>query len=431
MPKPLASRKSAKQLATYTAREGLATQGKPHYLHYVTDGVYLGYRRNATTAGTWVVRVNDGMQPEWTKTIGLADDAEPADGERVLSFTQADAKARQIVNGDGAVASSMTLDQALVRYEKALAKEGTPTYNARHCRCHLTPALLAQQIAMVTVDELERWRDGLKLSNVTYNRMKKGILTAVKQAVPAALPVWEQGLPSLAAVTKGENAGRRGGARNVILTDAKVRAFVSEAYKAGAELGLLMHVLAETGTRPAQAALITVANLLDGATPKLKIPKSMKGGRKAAKRVEKAAEFTTVPISASLAARLRQAAGDRADDERLLLQANGRAWDYRKPKEGRPNHPRPPHYYYRRIVDVAVVAIGEDPKRVTPYAFRHSSIVRMLKLNKPIRLVAVMHDTSVKMIEAHYSRYIDDHADEILRGAVLEVENVVTLVTAA
>ena len=43
------------------------------------------------------------------------------------------------------------------------------------------------------------------------------------------------------------------------------------------------------------------------------------------------------------------------------------------------------------------------------YALRHSSIVRMLLRNVPIRLVASLHNTSVAMIEKHYSKYITEH----------------------
>jgi hypothetical protein len=39
------------------------------------------------------------------------------------------------------------------------------------------------------------------------------------------------------------------------------------------------------------------------------------------------------------------------------------------------------------------------------YALRHSSIVRMLLQNIPIRLVASLHNTSTTMIERTYSRF--------------------------
>ena len=92
----------------------------------------------------------------------------------------------------------------------------------------------------------------------------------------------------------------------------------------------------------------------------------------------------------------------RADDAPLFLQGDGRPWGD-NPGAG-----------YHREVKQIVSAIGADPD-VTMYALRHSSIVRMLKVNVPIRLVASLHNTSTKMIEKHYSKYITEHSDDISR----------------
>ena len=62
-----------------------------------------------------------------------------------------------------------------------------------------------------------------------------------------------------------------------------------------------------------------------------------------------------------------------------------------------------------------------DPAEVTMYALRHSSIVRQLLAGVPVRIVAAGHDTSVAMIERNYSRYITDHADALVRGAMLDL----------
>ena len=56
---------------------------------------------------------------------------------------------------------------------------------------------------------------------------------------------------------------------------------------------------------------------------------------------------------------------------------------------------------------------------VIPYAFRHSSIVRGIRANLPIRLVAALHDTSVAMIERHYGRFIADGLDELAARSVV------------
>ena len=59
---------------------------------------------------------------------------------------------------------------------------------------------------------------------------------------------------------------------------------------------------------------------------------------------------------------------------------------------------------------------------ITPYALRHSSIVRHLMKGTPIRLVASAHDTSSAEIERTYSRYIvSDQTEAMLRAALLPV----------
>ena len=54
------------------------------------------------------------------------------------------------------------------------------------------------------------------------------------------------------------------------------------------------------------------------------------------------------------------------------------------------------------------------------YALRHSRIVRHAGSDDPIRLVASLHNTSVAMIEEHYSKYITEHSiDDITRIGLL------------
>jgi hypothetical protein len=57
----------------------------------------------------------------------------------------------------------------------------------------------------------------------------------------------------------------------------------------------------------------------------------------------------------------------------------------------------------------------------TIYALRHSSIVRSLLANVPIRIVATLHDTGILMVERTYSAFIADHADAVARPALIEL----------
>jgi hypothetical protein len=56
-----------------------------------------------------------------------------------------------------------------------------------------------------------------------------------------------------------------------------------------------------------------------------------------------------------------------------------------------------------------------------PCALRYSSIVRGLRAGLPIGLVAALLDTSVAMIERHYSRYIIEGLNELVARAVMPI----------
>jgi integrase len=208
---------------------------------------------------------------------------------------------------------------------------------------------------------------------------------------------WEVGLAGLPGAQE---------ARNVILSDEKVRDFVATAYRHDHRLGLLIDTLAITGARPSQAVRLRVEDLHDHPLrPKLMMPKSAKGGGR--NRGQKKHERYSVPITPALAVKLKEAASGRADDAPLLVQSDGSPWGNN------------PGQRYHRHVDKIVTAIGLEPAVVTVYALRHSSIVRMLLQNVPIRLVASLHNTSVAMIEKTYSKYITEHSDDISRKALL------------
>ena len=51
---------------------------------------------------------------------------------------------------------------------------------------------------------------------------------------------------------------------------------------------------------------------------------------------------------------------------------------------------------------------------ITSYALRHSSICRALLAGVPVSVVAKLHDTSSREIEAHYAAYILDVAGDVL-----------------
>jgi integrase len=389
------------KIETRTQRLKLAVDSAPYFAR-IGRGLAIGYRRNQT-AGTWLVRAADGKGGNWTRSFATADDFEEADGERVLDFWGAQDRARQLARGkDNADDDTkpVTVAQALDHYAADLKARGGLVYNAERVRFHLSPALLGRPVSLLTVRELRRWRDALaaKVAPGTVNRTRAAFAAALELAAtqnPARITNrenWRVGLKGL------PNADQP---RDAVMPDGTIRRLVAAAYEESHELGLLVEVLAVTGTRISQAVRLTVADLqADRSDPRLLMPCSRKGrGRKVERR--------PVPISASLAMLLKQAAAGRSAGAPLLVKPDGSAWNTQRSEHRVP---------FMRAVKRA----GLDPKIMT-YVFRHSSIVRQLLAGTPVRIVAHAHDTGVAMLEKTYSRFIGDHADVLMRRALLDV----------
>jgi integrase len=347
---------------------------RPYSGPSLARGILLLYRRNKTN-GTWVLKVSDGHGAYWTKGFALADDFEDADGKTVLTFHQAQEQAKKLArSGDGnAGTTPITVDGALNAYKTDLTARSANPYNAEWPRVHLTCALLSKPVALLGSTELKNWRDGLlgTLAASTINRLGRCLCAALEQAALHGKRIqnreaWEIGLAILPDAQE---------ARNVIIPDDKVREFVATAYTLDEKFGLLADTLAITGARPSQAVRLRVEDLHDHPLrPKLMMPKSAKGGGR--NRSQKRRERYSVPITVALSRKLKTAARGRVDAAPLLLQSEGSSWGDN------------PGQYYHRDVNKVVTAIGLDPAEVTMYCLRHSSIVRMLLRNVPIRLVA-------------------------------------------
>ncbi len=333
-------------------------------------------------------------------------------GHLAPPFDQAMTQARLLARGQDAAEESKTLatvEDALADYKVDLMARAADTKNADRPRMHLGPALLRRPLALLSEQELTAWRNGLvrdktkhgrKLTPSSINRTMSAVQAALILKCPERAHVWRAGLKRLPNAEQSRN-------KLFVLPDATICAIVADAYTLDAKFGLLCEVLSETGTRPVQAARMKVGYLIEHASaPRLLIPKSAKGGGR--NRAEKKRETYPLPISVALAMKLKQAAAGRADDDRLLLRADGMPWNERDV-----------HADYREAFAEIVKAHGLSSK-ITAYCFRHSSIVRQLLRGVPTRVVAANHNTSVSEIERTYSKYIVDHSDQLTRAALLD-----------
>jgi hypothetical protein len=278
------------------------------------------------------------------------------------------------------------VDRALVDYKADLIARGANAHNAVAPRKHLPASLISKPVQLLTSKELKHWQIGLldKLAPASVNRLCNSLCASLELARrhdPRILnrDSWETGLAGLPDAQK---------ARNVVMSDATIHALVAAAYRKDHQLGLFVDTLAVTGK------------------PKLMMPKSGKGGGR--NRSQKKLERYSVPITAALSKRLKVACDGRAAGASLLLRTDGSPWG---------DNPAP---YYRRDVRELIAGIGENPGETTLYSLRHSSVVRMLLKNIPIRLIAALHNTSVGQIERNYSRHITEHhSDDLTRTGLL------------
>ena len=290
-------------LETRTARLKLAVRRKPYSGPSLARGMALLYRRNKTN-GSWVLKASDGHGAYWTKAIAEADDLDESNGKTILTFFEAQDQAKKLARGeDGSTGNApITVDGALNDYRRDLEARGANPYNADWPRLHLSSVLLSKPVALLAATDLKKWRDGLlgAMAPATINRLCRCVCAALELATQHDERIqnrqaWEVGLAVL------PNAQE---ARNVIISDDKVREFVGTAYGLDHQFGLLADTLAVTGARPSQAARLRVEDLHDHPVrPKLAMPKSAKGGGR--NRSAKKAERYSVPITAQLAAKLK------------------------------------------------------------------------------------------------------------------------------
>jgi integrase len=403
---------------------------------------HLGYRRGSR-AGVWLVRWRSGKGYRQAP-LGAADDTIRAG---TLSYEAAMKAARRLVEQErlnaaaAAAGPVLTVRSAVESYitsrdardarragreKKSDAASRLGRYVIGHPatgkRAEIAPAALAE-IALHNLKErdLLKWRAGLPdaLGENTRQRLVNDLKAALNAArtanrdrLPAALAeTIKQGLHAAERVDEREPVARD----NQILSDGDIGRLIRAAREVDAEqqwggdLFRLVVVLAATGGRFSQVARMRVADCQIGAG-RLLVPVSRKGrGGKVG--------TVTVPVGRDVLDALAPIVGGRRADAPLLerwrhvQEPGGMAWrrDSRAAWRAASELIRPWHTLRERA----------GLPEVIPYALRHSSIVKGIRANLPIRLVAALHDTSTAMIERHYSKWITTGLEELARAAIV------------
>jgi integrase len=412
--------------APITTRRGRSALAGGVHWRGIDPDIHLGYRKGKR-GGRWLVRWYAGEQQYRQETIGTADDV-LAEGN--LSFEEACRVARGTVAAARKAAKGVAFTPALtvreavdgyiaMRDARETARRGRPAKSDAHrLRLYVTSdATLADRpLRALTEMDLKGWQGRLvgfkptslrRLSNDLKAALNASFLDH-RRSLPADLPLTiKYGLK----VEAGDwDEGEPGGRDNQILPDEQVRAIVAKADEIDddGDFALLVLLLAATGARFSQLKRMRVRDAQPGQS-RLFVPSSRKGKRRAG-------SFIRVQIGADVSARIAAAIADREPEELLLehwryRQTAPQNWvrSYRGPWDAATEMIRK-----WRLVVAALGLVG-----TVPYALRHSSIVRAIRSGLPIRLVAALHDTSVVMIERHYSRWITEGLEELAARAVV------------
>lgn len=155
------------RLETRTARSKLRARKEP-YWRGVSAGCHIGYYRGLR-GGTWVARYRADSGRGYTKTsLGLADDVQDADGQRILSFAQAQEKARRwfhemarAQDGSGHV-GPYTVEDACRDYVEWFTSRRKSLHSTQLAiNAHILPPLGSLRVAKLTTGIIRRWHDNV------------------------------------------------------------------------------------------------------------------------------------------------------------------------------------------------------------------------------------------------------------------------------
>jgi integrase len=171
-------------LGTAEARRRLKVQGKPHY-RLLEEGLHLGYRRLADGAGKWVARFYAGEQQYAVETFAVADDLSDANGLSVLSFSQAQQKARELRDERDRSAAGKgpyTVSDACRDYLEFIDERRKSAADIRtRLEAFVIPKLGDIEASKLTTDNIEKWLTALAKAPARV-RTKKGAQQAHRQA---------------------------------------------------------------------------------------------------------------------------------------------------------------------------------------------------------------------------------------------------------
>jgi integrase len=381
-------------LETRTKRLKLPIARKPIFVR-IGPGLSLGYRRNQT-AGTWVLRVADGNGGARTAAVGYADDHDEADGQRFLTYWQAQERAKIAAAKHSGYrgAEPLTVRAAAETYLQWLSAKNPHTAADTRGRLnkHFLPRFGNRLITSLTKTMLDGWLASMvaKSKDAECIRRSKDsanrVLTMVKAVLNHAMRDPKNGLTDDNAWRLVKPFPGVAKPRDTRYTDEEVRCLVASARdKALADLVMGAFL---TGARYGELAAARISHF-DARVKTLRVNIGKTGAR-------------TIILQPSAVDFLKELAARRAPDEFLFVQRNGNRWK-------RSDQTRPMKDALKK---------ASLPLDGSLYALRHTYVSCAIEGGVPLNIIAENCGTSVRMIEKTYAKILaEKRRDFIERGA--------------
>lgn len=399
-------RTATTKLTNVTARQKLSKRKKPYYVS-VGDRVCLGYAARWPKGGVWYGRQktpnSHGYYTDKIWRIGEADDVRPADGQRVLSYSQAFSKVAEghprKVSG-----SAYTVKEAILDYLSHLKAE-TGEAAMRDAEGKLEKWVCNHSLAncdvnKLTLGNMEAWRNGIiqypsgddpdpdleRRSKEKANR----VLNSLKAALNYAL---ERGADTGVTSDAGWKGLKRfkdvDARREFHFSIPQVHGLIDAAEPAFATL---LKAGFFTGARYGELKALNVGDF-NAKAGQLAV-KGKQGGRKTGKR--------EITLTAEGVEFVRALVKGRSTEEPLLLAPGAKRWE-----DGDQTKPMRETLVKAELVG-SEEALDAMPRTERPcfYSLRHSFISRALENGMPLFLVAENVGTSVAMIEKNYGKFL-------------------------
>jgi integrase len=401
-------------LATRTARANLPPRKRPYY-RLILQGLHLGYYRGART-GSWSARrFIGGGRYEETK-VGTADDVADADGIAILSFGQAQEKARAWFAaraladaGFETALAPYTVSDALDDYVRDYVRRGGKAVDRLHhsINAHVRSAFGANILDDLSRAQIERWLESLantppqlraRVGQAPRHRERDDspegvrrrresanrVLTVLKAALNLA---YQHGKARSKAAWESVKPYRDVAASKIrYLNDGESQQLVEACPVPFRQLviGALL-----TGARYGELAAMRAGDF-DPAAGTVHIPRSKSGKARHLFLTEEGQRFYT-----------SVAAGKRGTDL-LFARLSGEAWG---------------NSHQVRYMRDASQAAGIEPA-LSFHILRHTYASRLAMRGAPLNVIAnQLGHSDTRMTEKHYAHLAPNYVGQTVRAA--------------